>query len=314
MPINSLYKNIFNIDLEDPGNTAFLQQVTKEHPYFSLAHFFQLKNTTEKNKDYPAIAATTALHFNNPFLLNAQLQYSSKDEEIILQQIETIFEPLINVDEMTAKKEKKESFGTAYIEEPNAASSSSHSALLSNEHELEWVAAAEELVKEEVKEITVNEEVSSLQANMEVSLQEAEQSTNETSPEIHIPSPTMETANILEFEPLHATDYFASQGIKLSQEILPNDKLGKQLKSFTEWLKTMKKVHEAAPLQNDQVDSYVQHMAENSNKNVEVVTETMAEVFIQQGKINKAKEIYVKLSLLNPTKSAYFAAKLENLK
>ncbi|MEX0636457.1 MAG: hypothetical protein WD135_06790 [Ferruginibacter sp.] len=296
MAINSLYKNIFNKDLEDPGNPAFLQQVTKEHPYFSLAHFFQLKNTDEKNKDYPAIAAITALHFNNPFLLNAQLQYSSEDEEIILQQIEPIIEPLINVDEMIAEKEKEESFSTDYGVEPNAAFSSSHSALLTNEHELEFVLAPEELVIEEVR------------------VEEAEQSSNETSPEIHIPLPTMETADIIAFEPLHATDYFASQGIKLSQEILPNDKLGKQLKSFTEWLKTMKKVHEAAPLQNDQVDSYVQHMAENSNKNVEVVTETMAEVFIQQGKINKAKEIYVKLSLLNPPKSAYFAAKLENLK
>ena len=40
----------------------------------------------------------------------------------------------------------------------------------------------------------------------------------------------------------------------------------------------------------------------------------MAEVFIQQGKIEKAHDIYKKLSLLNPAKSAYFAAKIELLK
>ena len=45
------------------------------------------------------------------------------------------------------------------------------------------------------------------------------------------------------FEPMHLVDYFASQGIKLSEEVQTGDKLGKQLKSFTEWLKTMKKVH-----------------------------------------------------------------------
>ena len=73
-------------------------------------------------------------------------------------------------------------------------------------------------------------------------------------------------------------------------------------------------MHDATPLENDFVDSSVQHLAEISNKDAEVMTETMAEVFLQQGKKSKAKEIYVKLSLLNPHKSAYFAAKLENLK
>jgi hypothetical protein len=40
----------------------------------------------------------------------------------------------------------------------------------------------------------------------------------------------------------------------------------------------------------------------------------MAEVFARQGKMAKASEVYQKLSLLNPAKSTYFAAKLENLK
>src|SRR5690606_843064 len=37
----------------------------------------------------------------------------------------------------------------------------------------------------------------------------------------------------LAFEPLHTVDYFASQGIKIKEEQLTNDKLGKQVKSFT---------------------------------------------------------------------------------
>jgi hypothetical protein len=40
----------------------------------------------------------------------------------------------------------------------------------------------------------------------------------------------------------------------------------------------------------------------------------MAEVFIQQGKINKAIVIYQKLSLQNPSKSPFFADKIESLK
>jgi hypothetical protein len=117
------------------------------------------------------------------------------------------------------------------------------------------------------------------------------------------------------FEPMHLVDYFASQGIKLTEEVQTADKLGKQLKSFTEWLKTMKKVHvETEELSTDQSDLIIQTLAEKSNTEGEVLTESMADVFIKQGKIAKASEVYLKLSLLNPAKSAYFAAKLENLK
>ncbi len=117
------------------------------------------------------------------------------------------------------------------------------------------------------------------------------------------------------FEPLYTTDYFASQGIKLSEEIKPDDKLGKQLKSFTEWLKTMKKVHVAEPMETDaNVDVSIQKLAEQSNTENVILTEAMADVLIQQGKVNKAIEVYQKLSLLNPSKSAYFAAKIEQFK
>lgn len=117
------------------------------------------------------------------------------------------------------------------------------------------------------------------------------------------------------FEPMHMVDYFASQGIKLSEEVQTGDKLGKQLKSFTEWLKTMKKVHAVSPAEETaQADKSVEAMAELSNRENEVITEAMAEVFARQGKLGKAAEVYQKLSLLNPAKSAYFAAKIDNLK
>lgn len=117
------------------------------------------------------------------------------------------------------------------------------------------------------------------------------------------------------FEPLHASDYFASQGIKLSDDALGADKLGKQLKSFTAWLKTMKKVHpDKLPIVNKTTETAVQTQAEQSNIEEEIVTEPMAEAYILQNKQAKAIEIYNKLSLLNPAKSAYFAAKIDSLK
>ena len=116
------------------------------------------------------------------------------------------------------------------------------------------------------------------------------------------------------FEPLHATDYFASQGIKLSEDALNADKLGQQLKSFTAWLKTMKKVHPDRMGTGAANETVIQHLAEKSNMEEEVVTEAMAEAYVQQGKHAQAIEIWSKLSLQNPSKSAYFAAKIDSLK
>ena len=116
------------------------------------------------------------------------------------------------------------------------------------------------------------------------------------------------------FEPLHATDYFASQGIKLSEELQSKDKLGKQMKSFTAWLKVMKKTPEQQQGLHQVADeAQIQNLANKSNTEAEVLTESMADVYQQQGKKEKAREIYKKLSLINPDKSAYFAAKIENL-
>jgi hypothetical protein len=117
------------------------------------------------------------------------------------------------------------------------------------------------------------------------------------------------------FEPLYTTDYFASQGIKLSEQALGEDKLGKQLKSFTSWLKTMKKVHQdKLPIVTALVETSVQNQAAKSNLEEEIVTEAMAEAFVQQEKLVRAIDTYEKLSLLYPAKSAYFAAKIETLK
>src|SRR5579871_4421898 len=63
---------------------------------------------------------------------------------------------------------------------------------------------------------------------------------------ITLSQPEKEIAPVKEealvFEPYHTIDYFASQGIKLTLDEIPKDKLGRQLKSFTEWLKTMRRL------------------------------------------------------------------------
>lgn len=273
MSADSLYKKVFEKNGEVNDAAGHLNDLVKEHPYFSLAHFYLLKNTPQTADNYTEVAAKTALHFNNPFLLQQQLENEAADTIDDLEHepaVDTI--PIIEAHDQPAA-----------VQEDVLANS-----------ELPAATPATEPEAPPVANVT---EPETLQAPMEVAA-----------------SDTVEPAaeEPLLFEPLHATDYFASQGIKLRDEPLPTDKLGKQLKSFTDWLKTMKKVHETqGPGKDVPVDVAIQQLAEKSNREEAVITEAMAEVYLQQGKQHKAKEIYEKLSLLNPSKSAYFAAKLD---
>ncbi|HRN46498.1 MAG TPA: hypothetical protein PKW69_00580, partial [Niabella sp.] len=61
-------------------------------------------------------------------------------------------------------------------------------------------------------------------------------------------------------------------------------------------------------------DRKIENMAEKSVSGENAITEAMAQVWVKQNEISKAIEVYQKLSLLNPAKSAYFAAKIDFLK
>jgi len=193
-------------------------------------------------------------------------------------------------------------------------------------------ALPENLVKDEISEKEAANEINiETIISTEIQLVEinpaAEQASIEESeippaiiPEIQVVSETA-PANVpaetteIPFEPLYAVDYFASQGIRLREED-QQDQLGKKLKSFTEWLKSMKKIHpeKSRDLFDAKTEASIKSEADQSNDKADVLTETMAEVLIKQGLIQKAIEVYEKLSLLDPAKSATFAAKISELK
>jgi hypothetical protein len=121
---------------------------------------------------------------------------------------------------------------------------------------------------------------------------------------------------VLPIDPYYTIDYFASQGIKLDLKKNQPDKLGKQVKKFTQWLKHMKKLGPEDALASEGIspeEVEAQRIADASNTAREVVTEAMALVLEKQGKRDKAVQLYRKLTFLNPDKSAYFAAKIKNL-
>ena len=113
----------------------------------------------------------------------------------------------------------------------------------------------------------------------------------------------------------HTIDYFASQGIRLRADEQGADKLDKQLKSFTDWLKTMRKLPQSARVQLEIInEEAIYRQASGSLEEKEIITETMAEVLVKQQNREKAVQIYYKLGLQYPAKKAYFAAKVEALK
>lgn len=291
MQHSSLYDVLVKQDAAGSSAAAHLAAITAAHPYFTPAQFYLLQQMNSSDQEYGRQAAKTALLFNNPYWLQFQLQHhtTSPVKEA----------PVVSMFAAHTADQKEEEMVT---EETAAATdvTESNSGTAEATEPLEPLKPLEPLEPIEPLEPSSPEDDSpmpDITINLAASIKEAE---NE---------------NALSFEPMHLVDYFASQGIKLSDDIQPSDKLGKQLKSFTEWLKTMKKVH-VNELENGSIhsDMTIQNLAEKSNAEGEIVTEAMAEVFAQQGKRGKAIEVYKKLSLLNPPKSAFFAAKIEQLK
>ena len=271
------FEKLFNNDYQDGGNAGMLERVVLDHPAFSVARFFLLQKTKPESSFYNKDLAKTALFFNNPHWLHFQLaQTSSRTESF------TPAETMSNTEESLLTENSDNNDDVIQL---------SHEVITDEAIE---TAPAENTNTEEV--VNVSKEEPTAQAE---------------------PSRGLTTDAML-FEPMHMVDYFASQGIKLSEEALTADKLGKQLKSFTEWLKTMKKIHTGSTgmdgMPVEETDRNVQKLADKSNADNEILTESMAEVLARQGKNARAIEVYEKLSLLNPSKSAFFAAKIDLLK
>jgi len=149
--------------------------------------------------------------------------------------------------------------------------------------------------------------------------------------------------------PLFTQDYFLQQGEKISDE-LPGeiDKLAGKVEeeedkslmvmmSFSEWLLHFKNTSEqqeeekkdqkalrtmwqkeklaaAMEEENEEIPEGVFEMAVNSiTKEEDLASEPLAKIYIKQGKYDQAIEMYRKLSLRNPQKSAYFARKIEEI-
>ncbi len=278
--INQLVKTLLQKESLEQCSLPELTSYAERNPYFGAAQLLLAKKLqVEASDKYEEQYQKTLLYFHNPLWVEHLLNDTGKAE---IERLE--------VGGSKLEGQEVERLESLQVDKVNT--------------------EEKELVREEEK----MEEIVSLNNNMEV--QEVSIAEQKEEPVIPGPVEVVNQGNDLLFEPYHTVDYFASQGIKFKEEERPTDEFGKQLKSFTDWLKTLKRLPATELAKNVSVQSEqkVEQLAGQSITDREVLTEAMAEVWEKQGNSLKAIQIYSKLSLLEPAKSAYFAAKIEELK
>ncbi len=340
-----LFESVFKKKLTDTDTVSYLERLTAEHPYFSVAQFYLLQLSESNTNAFKLQARKTTALFNNNYWLNFQLLEAGADNKSTIAVSPVLEEAAIAetyVEEKTEPIPADNNSTESFIAAVNV-DTALQDEKLAEEIKDEESRVIEPVVEnvEEVASTKIDEHINAEPATEEIQYNASSDVIEASEPVIEnmastpikesktteevvmkTPADTKPADEPLLFEPLHTTDYFASVGIKLSEEEKSSGKLGKQLKSFTEWLKTMKKVHAdqliqaagPAEVEAASAESNIQKLAERSNEEDQIITEAMAEVLLQQGKKEKALEILEKLSLLNPSKSIYFAAKINQIK
>lgn len=292
-------------------DTTTIEQLVSRYPYFGPAQFLLTKKLKDANSyKSEEQLQKTALYFSNPYWLNYLL-----NEDLIAEEEQAIIAE--NGMEAPAEitKDGAESIIEHLTEETIAA-----------ETEMEEQQAAEEDII-----ITENQTINGPTEPLitEDFIEEEEEYISPAQEDESDPQ-RLKLSSIIEqhladfkkpvqageelpikANPYHTVDYFASQGIKADGQ----DKLTTRVRKFTDWLKQMKAPNaQPTDLGTDvETEQMIETIAQTSNETKDIVTEAMAEVLIKQGKTEKALQLFKKLSFLNPAKSTYFAAKIDEL-
>jgi len=312
--VTALVRSIFQKESLDDCSLEELQAMARRYSYFTPVQFLLAEKLRTRDENlYKDQLQKLSLHFNNPLWLDYLLN-PDKTEELPAPVISEISGTVKVIDSIKGNNVSE----TNVIPEERGITESVIDEVVTNSSET-FEPIQEEMFGSNEKNAENMEFVEQNNADAEI---ETPASLAEENNEHQIRIPPLPDLNQepaetnLTFQPYHTVDYFASQGIKFVPEEKPTDRFGKQLRSFTEWLKAMKRLPpiEVSKITDIVAEEKVEQMAEHSIDVGEVITEAMAEVWIKQGNNEKAIEIYNKLSLLNPDKSPYFASLADQLK
>lgn len=298
---------------------AELEQLVYQYPWFGTAQFLlAAKMKQSANESATQQIQKAAIFSNQPLWFNLQLnRFETGESTTIIQQVSSA--PSFPV------AEKKQAGFELIPETEEEKLANDTDAALDAEASIETEVMKEEEfspVSDAVLDAEVRIETEAIKDELTAPVTDAVLDAKaiveaaETREEVTVAASTSaEEQPVFTFEPFHTVDYFASQGIKLREDKSGEDKLGQQVKTFTQWLRSMKKIYVEEKKELDATEEKaVVNMATESNQQTEVLTETMADVLIKQGKLSQAIDLYRKLSLLHPEKSVYFASRIEELK
>jgi hypothetical protein len=342
-------QHLFQVSSLDAVSREQLESFVEDHPCFGFGHYLlSLKLRAGNPEQFLAATQKTSLYFPNPFWLQWMLVNTPEPAATYIPAPEVLLhaeppfvpaEPLVSSGpwpEMESPETPAET--TALYPDPEAAAEllfeSIESARVLRESIQKinqdfqshngQLAPTEEPIRDEEPPYVLEEPDQPAQALEAVYIEPSPVMANSpalsvtdsyTAPVADPPPPIPATESVPLFEPLHTIDYFASQGIRLTLDENPTDPLGRQLKSFTDWLRTMRRLpqKDREIIPDRAAEQNIQNIAAHSIEGKEPITETMAEVLAKQGMPERARIVYEKLGLLNPEKSAYFATKIEQL-
>lgn len=306
--IDTIVRHLFKKDNLSDVSVEALREFVNDYPYSPAGRFLLTRKLRDSGAegDIEEEAATAALYFSNPLWLQWALNGDSLGAVTEITspvEAEEVAESPSPVTETVADE--------VNVGQPGVDTPIVEEELTADRLELEPTIEGVQEERHRRDEETADAPVEEMETVERIILAEKDESH-----ELRIPPPVEAPVKEFTFEPYHTIDYFASQGIKLKPEDLERDKFGRQLRSFTEWLRTMKRIVPAtiaAELDETEQNS-IQQLAVHSVEGGGAETEAMAEVWVKQGNNRKAIDIYQKLSLQDPSKSHYFAAKIEALK
>jgi hypothetical protein len=298
--INQLVKSLLQKESIEQCSLQELQSFADSNPYFGVAQLLLTKKIKAEKPDlYNEQLQKTFLYFHNPLWVEQLMNDTGNATIIAAPPTEAT-----SVSSLPPAETKQPEAAVAIATSIEATFVTEVAITDAPAAEIIQLDAPISIIAEAAPSFVADEEIPPSIVAQTIALADVKENAGE---------PVKEE---LLFEPFHTVDYFASQGIKIRAEEKPTDKFGVQLKSFTDWLKILKKSPTTALTKNltDGAEKKVSQMAEHSLTEKEVVTEAMAEVWAKQGNTQKAISLYTKLSLQEPAKSTYFAALIDELK
>lgn len=338
--MNQLESNIINAvsgkNSVEETDTEVLQKLATQYPYFGAAQYLYAKKLKlNGSSDFEKQAQKTALHFPNISWMHYLFIREELKEQAEIKPISdlvgttsnTIQESISTVNENIIPAVEEKITEPVLKEEEKATKEISEKELSQPIEQTQKIFESTAVITEELPQFNFESLKEKDETDFETHEDEIEVDDDDQliNPKISsllqeqaaiLKKPAEENIPITTSEPYYTIDYFASQGIKLEDIKQAHDQFETKVKRFTDWLKQMKRISpQPTDLGTDtETEKIIEKIAATSNEAKEIVTEAMAEVLVKQGKLDKAVQLYIKLSFLKPDKSTYFAAKIEALK